>query len=198
MVRHLLLFFPRAAEGENMSVILETGRLLLRPSQAADISHFLPLLREFEVARNLSVVPHPYTEDHACAFIVHAAHGWASGEDSAFAILRKVPAAYIGCCGVHPARNWEFGYWLGKPIWGQGCATEAVGRLVEFAFEELNAERLTAGWFHDNPASGRVLEKLGCVPDGEEERSCHSRGCDVFCHKVVLKRADYRPRKECQ
>jgi len=179
-----------------MAASLETGRLLLRPPRAADISHFLPLLREFDVVRNLSRVPYPYTEDNACAFVVHAAQGWASGDDLAFAILRKAPGVYIGACGVHPARNWEFGYWLGKPYWGQGYATEAAGRLVAFAFEELSAERLTAGWFHDNPASGRLLEKLGCEPDGEEKRSCLSRGCNVFCHKVVLTRAAYARRKE--
>ena len=79
-----------------MSVILQTGRLLLRPPRAADISHFVPLLKDFDVAKNLSRVPHPYTEDDACAFIVSAANGWASGEDLAFAILRKAPAAHIG------------------------------------------------------------------------------------------------------
>ena len=178
-----------------MSVILETGRLLLRPPRAADISHFVPLLKDFDVARNLSRVPYPYTEDDACAFVVSAAHGWTSREDLAFGILRKSPGAYIGTCGVHPARGWEFGYWLGKPYWGEGYATEAVRRLVAFAFDELDAPQLTAGWFHDNPASGRVLEKLGCMPDGEEERSCLSRGTNVFCHKVMLRRADYQLRK---
>lgn len=178
-----------------MSVILQTGRLLLRPPRAADISHFGPLLKDFDVAKNLSRVPHPYTEDDACAFVVSAAHGWRTGEDLAFAILRKAPAAHIGICGVHPARGWEFGYWLGKPHWGQGYATEAAGRLIAFAFDDLGAAQVSAGWFHDNPASGRVLTKLGCVPDGEDERSCLSRGTNVFCHKVVLKRADYELRK---
>ena len=64
-----------------MSVILETGRLLLRPPRAADISHFVPLLKDFDVAKNLSKVPHPYTEDDACAFLVSAAHGWRSREE---------------------------------------------------------------------------------------------------------------------
>jgi RimJ/RimL family protein N-acetyltransferase len=181
-----------------MSCSLQTERLLLRPPRAADISHFVPLLADFDVAKNLSRVSHPYTEDDACAFVVHAANGWASGEDFCFAILCKAPAAYIGTCGVSPARNWEFGYWLGKPYWGQGYATEAARRLVAFAFEILGAEQVAAAWFHDNPASGRVLEKLGCVPDGREERSCLSRGGKVFCHKVVLKRADFERRKDLQ
>jgi RimJ/RimL family protein N-acetyltransferase len=177
-----------------MSVILETGRLILRPPKAADISAFLPLLGDFQVSKNLSRVPHPYTEDNACAFIVLAAQGWRTGEDLAFAILRKGDGSYIGVCGVHPARGWEFGYWLGRPFWGSGYATEAVGRLIRYAFEELGAEELHAGWFFDNPASGHVLEKLGCEPDGSEERPCLSRGCKVFCHKVALKRAAFERR----
>ena len=87
-----------------MSRILETERLLLRAPQAADISHFVPLLQDFEVTKNLSLVPYPYTEDDGCAFVVRAAHGWRSGEDMAFAILRKAPWAYIGTCGLHPTR----------------------------------------------------------------------------------------------
>ena len=181
-----------------MTRILETERLLLRPPRAADIGHFLPLLKDYDVAKNLSKVPHPYTEDNASAFIVYAANAWASGKDFIFAVLRKTPRAYIGTCGVHPEPDWEFGYWFGKPYWGQGYASEATGRLVAFAFEELVADRLTAGWFHDNPASGRVLEKLGCATDGAEERLSLSRGCKVFCHKVVLTRAAYLRRKELQ
>ena len=130
-----------------MSRILETERLLLRPPRAADISHFVPLLTDFDVAKNLSRVPHPYTEDDACAFVVQTAYGWSSGNDLSFAILRKAPSAYMGACGVHPARNWEFGYWLGKPYWGRGYATEAVRRLAAFAFDELGAEKLARPGF---------------------------------------------------
>jgi len=181
-----------------MTKILQTERLLLRPPKAADISHFLPLLSDYDVSKNLSRVPYPYKEDDACGFIAYATSAWTGGEDFIFAVLRKSPAAYIGTCGVHPVRGWEIGYWFGKPYWGQGYATEAVARLVAFAFEELGAEQLTAAWYHDNPASGRVLEKLGCVPDGSEERASLSRGTKVFCHKVVLTRAAYERRKECR
>jgi RimJ/RimL family protein N-acetyltransferase len=97
-----LLFLPRGSRGENMSRILETERLLLRPPRAADISHFVRLLNDFEVSKNLSRVPYPYTEDDACDFVVRSAHGWRSGEDMAFAILTKAPGACIGACGLHP------------------------------------------------------------------------------------------------
>jgi RimJ/RimL family protein N-acetyltransferase len=163
-----------------MSILLETERLLLRPPRAADISHFVPLLSDLEVSKNLSRVPHPYTEDDACAFIVVTAHAWRNGTEFVFSILRKEPPAYIGICGVHPERNWEFGYWLGKPFWGQGYATEAAARLVAYCFDDLGADGLNAGWYCDNPASGRVLEKLGCIRNGAEKRACLARGCQVL------------------
>jgi [ribosomal protein S5]-alanine N-acetyltransferase len=177
-----------------MSDLLETERLLLRPPRAADISHFLPLINDFDVSKNLSRVPYPYTEDDGCAFIVAITRAIAVGTDHVFAILIK-PDVYIGTCGLHPERGWELGYWLGKPYWGQGYATEAGGRVVAYAFEELNADALTASWFHDNPKSGRVLAKLGFQPVGEGEIACLSRGCAVNCHRVALDRATYMTRK---
>jgi [ribosomal protein S5]-alanine N-acetyltransferase len=168
---------------------LETERLILRPPQLADVPYFVPLIADYEVAKNLSSVPHPYTEEAGFAFIARAADKRSRGEDYAFAVLRKNDDAYVGACGVHPERNWEFGYWIGKPYWGHGYATEAARRLIAFAFEELDTDYLTAGWFHDNPASSRVLAKLGCVPAGTEERDCLARAGALACNKVVLTRA---------
>jgi len=177
-----------------MSFILETDRLLLRPPRAADISKLVPLIGDFDVSKNLSRVPYPYTEDDGSAFIVTITKAIAAGTDYAFAILLK-PDVFLGLCGVHPDRGWEFGYWLGKAYWGQGYATEAGRRVVSFAFEELKAETLKASWVHDNPASGRVLAKLGFQPVGEGEIACLSRGATVNCHLVELDRATYITRK---
>jgi RimJ/RimL family protein N-acetyltransferase len=171
--------------------LLESERLLLRPPQAGDICHFVPLLNDFAVSRNLTRVPHPYTEDDGCAYIVRATDAWSNGEDYAFVILRKEDGARIGGCGVHPARDREFGYWLGRPFWGKGYATEAAARMLQFAFDELGLDSLNAGWVEDNPASGHVLDKLGCTPAGDEVRECLSRGTRVFCHKVAITRAAF-------
>ena len=171
--------------------LLETERLLLRPPQAADIGSFVPLLNDYDVSKNLSRVPHPYTEDDACAYVVRCADERASGSDYGFLILRRADRALVGGCGVHPARGFEMGYWIGKPYWGQGYATEAARRVVRFAFGELNAARVVAGWFGDNPASGRVLEKLAFRPLGGEERVSISRGHAVYCHLMALERAEF-------
>lgn len=174
-----------------MSIVLQTERLLLRPPQAADIGRLVLLLADADIAKNLARVPHPYTEDDGCAFIVAQADGRARGNDFVFAILRKTDGALVGVCGVHPPRNFELGYWIGKPYWSQGFATEAVRAVASFAFRSLDAASLEASWMHDNPASGRVLEKLGCVPNGDGFHESLSRGHAVFCHKVVLTRAAF-------
>ena len=148
------------------------------------------------MAKNTSRVPHPYTEDDAFEFLGIAAIGWATGGDLLFAIVEKASGAYLGGCGVHPAHGWEIGYWLGKPYWGQGYATEAAGRLLAYAFNQCAADRLTARWFHDNPASGRVLAKLGFQPEAEDVSDCRARGVRVKSHVAALDRAAYMTRKK--
>ncbi len=174
-----------------MSIVLQTERLLLRPPQAADIGRLVSLLGNRDVANKLARVPHPYTEDDGCAFIVAQADGRARGEIFVFAVLQKSDGLLVGICGVEPCRNFELGYWVGKPYWSQGFATEAARAVASFAFRNLDASCLEASWMHDNLASGRVLEKLGCVPNGDAFHESLSRGHAVFCHKVVLTRAAF-------
>lgn len=176
-----------------MSQLLETERLLLRPVRAADRRELVPLINDLDVSRYLSRVPYPYTEEDFTAFMERAETGLKAGNDYIFAILLR-PDVFIGLMGVHPVDDWEFGYWVGKPYWRQGYATEAGRRVLRYAFEGLKADWLNAGWFHDNPRSGRVLAKLGFVRAGEAEMNCVSRGCTVNCHRVALDRATYMTR----
>jgi RimJ/RimL family protein N-acetyltransferase len=173
-------------------LVLVTRRLFLRPPEVGDVAAFAPLIGDFDVARNLSRAPHPYPESAGHEFVERSVQTRAAGTDFTYAILRKSDDAFLGCCGVHLKEgNVEFGYWLGKPFWGRGYATESARRLVAYAFDELGVACLIAGWFHDNPASGRVLEKLGCVPNGAEQRDCFARGHAVYCHNVKLDREGF-------
>jgi RimJ/RimL family protein N-acetyltransferase len=147
----------------------------------------LPLIGDFEVARNMSRVPYPYTRAHAEEFVQLSAQQHLVGSDYHFAITLKSDETLLGGCGLHKSDGaFELGYWIGKRFWGNGFATEAARALVNFAFHTLDAARLVAGWFHDNPASGRVLSKLGCTPSGVEQRDCLARGHAVYCHMVML------------
>jgi ribosomal-protein-alanine N-acetyltransferase len=177
---------------------LETERLLLRPQETGDAARLALLLGDYDVARNLATVPHPYTEEDAKEFIARATEDRARGLSHSFAVTVKPEGLLVGGCGLRLKDDsvFEFGYWLGKPYWGNGYATEAVRRLMDFAFRELDAPLLRAGWFHDNPASGRVLDKLGAAPAGAEQRDCLARGHTVYCHLATLDRTDFgRPRR---
>ena len=176
---------------------LETQRLLLRVPALFDVPEIVALAGDYDVAKNLSRVPHPYGEEDALGWIERSAEARASGREYSFAITRKEDDVYLGSCGLHLRDQgfFEFGYWLGKPFWKQGYATEAARRLVAFGFMELRLEKVIAGYFHDNPASGRVLEKLGCVPNGADQRDCLARGHAVYCHNVVLTAQDFWKKK---
>ena len=179
-----------------MSAILESERLLLRPPGRRDVPAIVPLANDYDVAKNLSKLPHPYTAQDGEDFVARTEEKRAAGTDFTFAIAAKSDGALMGCAGLHLNKGaFELGYWLGKPYWSQGYATEAARRLLLFAFEDLKADWVWAGWYHDNPRSGQVLAKLGCQPKGFEKRHCLARGMEIGCNITVLTREAYAGRR---
>ncbi len=89
----------------------------------------------------------------------------------------------IGCTGYRAfdAEHAEVRYWIGKPYWGRGYATEAVRALIAHALDADGFAYLKAGYFADAPASEAVLQKLGFSASGEEMRDCTARGEQVRC-----------------
>jgi RimJ/RimL family protein N-acetyltransferase len=83
----------------------------------------------------------------------------------------------------------RLGYWIGPRHWGRGLGTEAVGAVVGYAFRTHPADRVGAGVFGDNPASRRVLEKLGFAPAGAYRTHSRSRGERVETVDMQLSRA---------
>ncbi|HXC56772.1 MAG TPA: GNAT family N-acetyltransferase [Rhizomicrobium sp.] len=180
-----------------MSFHPTTQRLILRAPMMTDKSVFVTLLDDYEVARNLGPVPHPYTDTLFREFLVRSDAERREGTDFNFAVTRAMDGAFMGMCSVHAGEDgdWELGYWYGRPYWGQGYASEAAGPVMRFAFDDMGAARLTSGWFFDNPASGRVLEKLGFTPTGTIKRNCVSRGCEVVSNRVQLTREQFARKK---
>lgn len=140
------------------------------------------------MAKNLSRVPYPYSEADGHIWLADLGAKSPDGGDYPFALIRKSDGAFIGICALHPVEDFTVGYWLGEPFWGMGYATEAAHRVARFAFEELGATKLVAGYMTDNPASGRVLEKLGFVHTHDAPYQCVSRGEEVAAHRLVLTR----------
>ena len=184
-----------------MIATLKTRRLTLRPICADDISAFVPLLDDFEVVKNLTHIPLPYTEADGRAFIALTEKKRSEGLSLNYGVLLG-GETFIGFCtaniednsnGRHPGSR-ELGYWYGRPFWGRGYATEAAQAMVEHAFEVLGAKALTSGVYVDNPASRRVLDKLGFRRVGTSERNCRSRGAVVMADDMLLTREAFAGR----
>ncbi len=141
-------------------------RLLLRPIWPEDWQGVLGGIADERVVRDLASTPWPYHAEHARAFT-------ADQPQPLFPrclITRASDAAVVGCIGIDPvegeATAAELGYWIAQPHWGQGYATEAGTAMIAVA-RLLGHGLLTAAHFSDNPASGRVLRKLGFEPTGK-------------------------------
>jgi [ribosomal protein S5]-alanine N-acetyltransferase len=106
-------------------------------------------------------IPYPYPADGAIGFIEKSVEGRTNGTDFVFAI--KEDGIVAGVCGLHchdeNRSSFELGYWIGRPYWGKGIATEAVSQLVTCALTSLQLSNLYAECLERNVASQRVLEK---------------------------------------
>ena len=182
--------------------VIETPRLRLRHHRLGDFPACRAMWADPTVTQFIG--GRPLTEEEAWVkFLRNAGHWpllgfgfWVLEEKFTSAFAGEIGLAYFHRELVPPVENLREAGWILSPaMHGKGYATEAGARIVAFAFEVLNAEKLAAGWFYDNPASGRVLEKLGFGACGEEARSCLSRGSGVQCRMVVLDRAAYMTRK---
>jgi RimJ/RimL family protein N-acetyltransferase len=147
-------------------MFVRTERLLLRPGWSQDAPALFEAIGDERIVRNLATAPWPYTLADAESFLATERK---PGEPSLL-IFRCTEAApeLIGGIGFgrKPAGEIEFGYWLMRRHWGRGYATEAGRAMLATARHSLRLRRLDAGHFLDNPASGRVLEKLGFKPAG--------------------------------
>jgi len=137
-----------------------TERLLLRPGWAEDAPALAAAIADEMIVRNLATAPWPYSLRDAEAFL-------AQPRDPilpSFLIFERTDGEpnLVGSCslGRRPSGAVELGYWIARPYWGLGYATEAGLALVEIA-RALRLQNLEASYFLDNPASARVLEKLG-------------------------------------
>jgi RimJ/RimL family protein N-acetyltransferase len=150
-------------------MFIRSERLFLRPGWPEEWEDLLTLIDDEGLVRNLASAPWPYTADDARAF--------AGAQSDGRRHDRLLPSFFVTLPGSQGARligsvglsrdgdEVQLGYWIGRPFWGQGYATEAARALLSLA-RTLGHKRLVASHFVDNPASGRVLRKLGFCPTG--------------------------------
>lgn len=148
---------------------LYSQRLVLRPLTVADAPAIHALVSAYEVALNTLSIPHPYPEGAAASWISGHQADYDAGREITWGICAREDGRVLGVISLRPVvahRHGEIGYWLGVPYWNQGYMTEAARAVLNYAFEKMELDRVYATHFARNPASGRVMEKIGMSREG--------------------------------
>ncbi len=114
-------------------------------------------------------IPHPYSDGLAEQWIRTHPETFANGDGATWALTLRDTSELIGAIGLEIDRqnaHAEMGYWLGVPYWNQGYTTEAAAAVLEYGFTVLDLHRIHASHFTRNPASGRVMQKIGMQYEG--------------------------------
>ncbi|MGH7578215.1 MAG: GNAT family N-acetyltransferase [Longimicrobiales bacterium] len=169
--------------------IFQTQRLTLRPFDVSDAPVVQRLAGAPEVALTTQNIPHPYENGMAEEWIATHASGWKSRQLLILAVTNE-PDGLVGAVGLHlnpEHHRGELGYWIGLSFWNRGYATAASAALLEFGFEALALNRIQARHMTRNPASGRVLQKLGMKAEGVHRQYALIRGQfeDVAMYAVL-------------
>jgi RimJ/RimL family protein N-acetyltransferase len=143
---------------------LRTARLCLRRFTVADAPRVCEIQSNWNVARMLRLASYPPTVESIGAWLAEHEAEWLTGTAFRFAVL--FDGHLIGCSDVDGIKGDapELGYWFDETYWGRGFASETAGAVLRFARDVLGLKRLKSGHAVDNPASGRVLTKLGFKP----------------------------------
>ena len=153
---------------------MKTARLNLRTLVHGDARRIAELAGDWDVASMTGRIPFPYSEE--------AANYWVDGlaeNEEVFGI--DLHGELIGICGftLEEDGDAELGYWIGKPYWGQGYATEAARVVMSYGFGKMGVRRFVCKHLDGNEASARVIRKLGFRHTGTATGWCEARQCEL-------------------
>lgn len=160
---------------------LETARLVLRPLVSEDAEAMFEACSNPRLTANTTFDTHRDIEVSRGFIAGYAASSYEAGPPDPLAIAwKESPGRLIGCVGAlwesEPDGRMDLGYWLAEPLWGRGIVTEAARAFVPFLFAGYPVERLQSRVFDGNPASGRVLEKVGLTYEGTLRKGLKVKG----------------------
>jgi len=148
---------------------LRTERLVLRPFALSDAPDVQRMAGAIEIASPTINIPHPYEDGMAALWISSHRGAFERGESVPLAVTLSADGTLIGAISLSLHQNHEraeLGYWIGVPYWGQGYCTEAARAMMSYGFDVLGLHRVHSSHFAGNPASGRVMQKLGMTREG--------------------------------
>ena len=167
--------------------VLTTERLTLRSFNPADASTVQDLAGNYNVSKSTLNIPYPYENGMAEEWISTHLEDWNSRTRLVYAITLTGTGQLIGAISLHDIdeSQGELGYWIGEPHWGKGYCTEAASALIQFSFERLNLGKIHAEHLTANPASGKVMKKIGMRHIGSErKRDRHNRDSGIELYEI--------------
>lgn len=174
---------------------IETERLRLRLLTPDDAPTLVVLNNDEDVARGTLTCPYPYSLADAERWLADIPEKrWHEGWPTLFGVELRTGGALIGSIGLTvepPHRRAELGYMFGKPYWNKGYATESSRAMVRYGFDILGLNRVYAGHWGWNAASGRVLEKIGMRREGRLREHYIRFGLVQDSVKYAILRSDY-------
>lgn len=173
---------------------LTTARLLLRALTQIDAPQIQQLAGDEAISATALNVPYPFEDGMAEAWIATHHPDYVAGKAVNWAIVLQQTQIVIGAIGlsINAANaHAELGYWIGKPYWGKGYASEAAQAIINFGFQTLMLHRIYATCLKHNCASARVLQKLGMTHEGSQKQHIYHRGqfVDLELYGLVQKLA---------
>jgi RimJ/RimL family protein N-acetyltransferase len=148
---------------------LTDGVVTLRPwGEEGDVEALVDACNDRAIAEFLDIIPQPYTESDALAYIAGTREGWASGRTTNFAVMTD--GAPIGSIGARwlaePEDGVEVGYWVAAEARGQGLCTRALKLVARWLLEDHGVMRVQLRADVENAASKTVAENAGFVREG--------------------------------
>jgi len=174
---------------------LETPRLLLRKVVMGDVADLYVYGRDPEVARH--VLWEPYrSEADARAYVRFLHRQYRSEQPSSWGIVYKPHNKMVGTIGFmwwnQDHNSAEIGYSLARSYWNQGIMSEALREMLRYGFEAMGLHRIEAQHESDNPASGRVMEKVGMRREGTLYGRLYNKGRYVDVELYAMLRDQFR------
>lgn len=158
---------------------IKTDRLILRGFKLSDASQVQELAGDTKIAEMTLAVPHPYETGMAETWISTHLSDLEKGTGVVFALVHQESDQLIGAMGLVINKTFhraELGYWIGAPFWGNGYATEAALEVLNYGFTVMKLNKINATHMVHNPASGRVMEKIGMTTEGLLKQHVHKDG----------------------
>jgi len=170
--------------------ILETERLTLRGFCMEDAPEVKRLVSAREIASTTRSIPHPCEDGMAEAWVARRIVTSLPVAALSYAIVLRESCLLIGSIGLSLNAedcNAELGYWIGMDYWGQGYASEAARALLQLGFTQLGLHRIHASHLTRNPASGRVMQKIGMRYEGCLRQHLYKWGVfeDLACYALL-------------